>query len=128
MKNLLTLLFLAANAIAFGQTDFDERLLAKFSEEKIRSMKSTSPQTIAFMEYYLEQGFDIDTQVKAKPTSYRGEISIKSLAREEINLFDLDIPLPLDGPAYYRIKSTDKYLIIHPRKTVMASFNKENSY
>jgi len=126
MKNLLTLFFAALAAVVYGQTDYDQRLLAKFSEEKIQSMQSTNPQALAFMEYYLEHGFDIAPEVKAKPSSFRGEIKLNSLSRKDINLFELNIPLPLDGPVYYKIKKSDDFLIVHPRKTIMGRFNKEN--
>jgi hypothetical protein len=123
MRIVLLLTILCLTGTLKGQSDFDERLLVKFNEERITQLQKEHPQIIAFMEFYLENGISIVSLNNGKQVEIEGTLKLKSLDESKVNVYDLGIPLPLEQTVYYSIEGTDKTLLVYSRTLVMNKFN-----
>lgn len=122
MKNLLTLIFAALAAIAYGQTDFDQRLLAKFSEEKINELQQTQPQIIEYWTYYLDESYQIVGSSQGKVLPSEKTVRIKDFAN--FNILELDVHMDRSMSKSYKIKSTGEYLVLLSNDAFSAKFNR----
>jgi len=123
MKSILFIGALLFGTLAFAQ-DYDERLLAKFSEEQIIKLQDQKPDVLQYFSFYLDNGYKLVDPKPGKDYSQYPEIKLKNSS--EINLFDLDIEHPLNSYGYYRIKNSDKILLLIPRSSLTKSYNKQS--
>lgn len=115
MKQKITLLTLICTLfIGAGysqQSDFDERLLAKFSIEELNAMDDNS---LAFNTYCIESAFEI----MPFPTEKEGDAAINGARNiadlESINFFELNVTLKEDQYQYFKLLGTDQMLMIKP--------------
>lgn len=122
MKNLLTLFFLAAAVVAYGQTDFDKRLLAKFSEERIKELQETQPQIIEYWTYYLDESYQIVGSSDGKVLPSEKTVKIKDF--KNFNILELDVHMDRSLSKSYKIKSTGDYLVLMSNEAFSAKFNR----
>ncbi|MGB6034981.1 MAG: hypothetical protein WBG42_01850 [Cryomorphaceae bacterium] len=121
MKTLFTLLVLAISLGSMGQSQFDERLLEKFSEEKIQELSTDHPKVLDYWTFYLDNSFEIIDVPFEKDFSESPEIKIKDL--EDFNILELDINMLSKASQEFRIKNTDKLLILHSSDRFTKLFN-----
>ena len=124
MKSILFLGVFLLSISAFSQADYDKRLLAKFSEEKILKLQEEKPQVLNYFTYYLDNGYKLVDPKPGKDYSQYPELKLKKSG--EINLFELDIEHPLNTNGYYRVKNSNKILLLIPRSTLTKSYNKQS--
>lgn len=119
---LAIIAFLVVNISAFAQskTDFDERLFAKFSKKELQEMNA---KDLNYWTYYLDNGYKIAPIPKEKPDAFPMEIKLKSLNKEDINILSLDLKPHAVVTQYYRIKGTDKILLLLNETEVNRNFN-----
>ncbi|HKL39043.1 MAG TPA: hypothetical protein VJ894_00090 [Cryomorphaceae bacterium] len=110
MKTLFTFLVLGLGVSALGQADFDTRLLAKYSEERINQLLEEQPSVIEYWTYYLDHSFTIVDEQSGK--SFLTDETIKIKDVENFNVLELDIYMDRKKPKAYRIKGTNKFLIL----------------
>ena len=122
MKSILILFFLGVSLSAFSQSDFDNRLLAKYSETQIIELQQKNPNIIGYLEYYLNYGFSIIPESDLNGNTTTGSIQLKSLQPSKINTLDLGVPLPLNTDAYYNIDGKTEVFVLHGRKKMMSEF------
>lgn len=125
MKSILILFFLGVSMSVFSQGDFDQRLLAKYSEKQIIELQQKNPDIVRYMEYYLDHGFSILTNSDLNGNTISGTLKLKSLKTSKINSLNLGVPLPLNEDTYYNIDGQDEVLVLHSRKKVMNAFQSD---
>ena len=111
MKSLLTLITLILGVASYGQVDYDKRLLAKYSEEKIKELIVKQPSLVDYWTYYLDNSYTIiDGEVSGKFLMTDQEVKIKKM--DQFNIFELGIYMDGYATKYFRIAGTDKFLAL----------------
>jgi hypothetical protein len=121
--------FVAAFLIGFSviaQGDFDERLLAKFSEERIIELKNDQPQVIDYWTYYLDHSYEIVDQATSGKSFQTDEVvKIKDL--DSFNILELGLTMDRSTSKIYRIKGTDKFLRLYSNNEFVLGYNKSRN-
>lgn len=109
-----------------GQSDYDQRLLARYSQERIEELLKEQPSIIEYWTYYLDNSYTIldgESTGKALPTER--ELKIKNL--DNFNILDLDIHMDRQKPQAYRIKGTGQYLILKSNSQFSKEFSRNRT-
>jgi hypothetical protein len=109
------LLLVNISAFAQNNTDFDSRLLTKFSKKEIKNLDQSE---LDYWTFYLENSFDIVDIPKEKPDAIPSVISLKSLDKNEINVFKLGLNTHEFARDYIRIDETNKMIVILPQTEI----------
>ncbi len=126
MKTLFTLLILAVSLSTMGQSQFDPRLLSRYSEERIAELKENQPSTIEYWTYYLDHSYTIvDGEATGKTMVSDEEIKIKDL--ENFNILDLDIHMDRNRSKVYKIKGMSQYLVLKSNTQFSQEFSRIRS-
>ena len=124
MKSILILFFFGVSLSAFSQGDFDQRLLAKYSEEQLAALEQKNPDLVGYMEYYLDYGYTILPKSALNDQKSAGTIALKSLKPGKINIFDSYVSFPLDHDVYYEIEGESDVLVLYAREKSMQMYYK----
>jgi len=127
MKTLITFatvlsFTLLTNASSTHAQEYDSRLSVKFSKKELKSMVSSNDPQLAYLTFYLSNGFLVEDIPAGKEDSQLPEISLKSIDPEDINLLALPVEQHEFARRYYRIAGTNKMLALLPRQEVEARF------
>ncbi|HKK38472.1 MAG TPA: hypothetical protein VJ949_03595 [Cryomorphaceae bacterium] len=126
MKTLFTLLVLSISIGSMGQSQFDKRLLERYSEERISELNEKQPSTIEYWTYYLDHSYTIvDGEASGKAIPTDEEIKIKDL--ENFNILTLDIHMDRNSSKAYRIKGTNQYLILKSNDQFSKEFSRNRT-
>ena len=112
-------------SMLFGQnTEFDSRLLVKYSVEELNEIKKENPSEIKFLTYCLDNAFYIGDYPKEK----EGKINLDGVKQveniNEINLYELNIEI-LDGRnQLFSINNNSKLLVVYDTKFLRQKFQK----
>lgn len=116
MRIIFLFLFLVSSLAISAQSDYDPRLLAKFSEERIVQLQREQPSVIDYWTYYLDHAYTIVNSDKTgKSFSSDETIEIKDL--ENFNILELDIHMDRKQSKTFKIKGTNSYLLLHSNQT-----------
>lgn len=117
--------FVLASYIAIAQTtNFDKRLLSKFSEKELLDIQNKSPETLAYWNYYTSNAFQLMDLPAEKKLAHEIKGTVKVADMNSVNVFDLNlIPAPKDYQ-YYKIEGTDKMLVILSEEQIKARYSK----
>ena len=111
MKTLFTLLVLAISIGSMGQSQFDQRLLARYSEERIAELSEKQPSSIEYWTYYLDHSYMIvDGGATGKTIDTDEEVKIKDI--DDFNILALGIHMDGKRQKAFHIKGTNQYLIL----------------
>lgn len=121
MKLFTLILFLGISMSVFSQTDFDKRLLAKFSQEQITDMATNHPNILNYWTYYLDNSYQIVNIGSGKDVSEYPEIKFKS--PEKFNILKVDVRMQKVGKTHYRIKNSDQLLVIDSNTDFTKKYN-----
>ena len=111
MKILITFTVLALSLGTMGQSDYDERLLTRYSEERIEELLEKQPSIIEYWTYYLDNSYTIvDGETTGKAILTDRELKIRN--PDKFNILDFDIHMDRERPQSFRIKGTNQYLIL----------------
>lgn len=110
MRSVLLLFLLFISFQAFGQKDYDKRLLAKYSEEQIKGLQTSNPEIIQFWTYFLDHGYIVDAVEYGKRIQLVDQIKIKNL--EKFNPFSAGLSGPGEVRRYFSIADSDQILIV----------------
>lgn len=111
MKILFTFLVLAVSLGSMGQSDYDQRLLARYSQERVEELLEKQPSIIEYWTYYLDNSYTIvDGEATSKTIQTDREVKIRNL--DNFNILDLKIHMDRKRPQSFRIKGTNQYLIL----------------
>lgn len=117
---------LAASLGSMAQADYDQRLLSRYSEERIEELLEKQPSTIEYWTFYLDHSYtiiDSETTGKSIPTDV--EVKIKDI--NNFNILDLDIHMDRSAPQSFRIKGTNQYLILKSNDQFSKEFSRNRS-
>ena len=129
MKKLLVVLIsvIFSGSMLFGQnTEFDSRLLVKYSVEELNNIEKENPSEIRFLTYCLDNAFYIGEY----PTEKDGKIKLDGekqiLNINEINLYELKIEILEGRNQLFSVNGKSKLLIIYDSSFLEDKFNKTN--
>lgn len=126
MKSILFTASLLVGLASFAQSDYDERLLAKFSEERIDQLSKDQPQIIDYYTYYLDHSYEIiDKEKSGKSFQVDQEVKIKDL--NSFNILELGLTMDRSASKIYKIKGTDKYLRLLSNREFVLGYNKSRN-
>lgn len=122
MKRIILLTFiLMVNLMSTAQSvKADSRLKIKYSVEELQKIETESPSEIAFLNYCIENAFRIADFPSEKKNSekLKNLETVEETVLTENNFFNLGVDLLEEQPQYFKIKGTDKLLIIDSEFTV----------
>lgn len=124
-KRFFIFILVFASYYAIAQTsNFDQRLLSKFTEKELQEMQSKNPATLSYWNYYAANAFQIMDLPAEKAVAHEIKGTIKLASLNSVNIFDLHLtPLTKDYQ-YYKIEGTDKLLVILSEEQIKARHTK----
>lgn len=129
MKKILVVLIsvMFSGSMLFGQnTEFDSRLLVKYSVKELNKIEKEDPLEIKFLTYCLDNAFYIGDY----PTEKDGQIKLdgeKKISNiDEINLYELKIEILEGRNQLFSVNGKSKLLIIYDFNFLEDKFNKTN--
>lgn len=126
MKTLFTLVFLTICIGSMGQSQFDQRLLARYSEDRIAELNENQPSTIEYWTYYLDHSYTIvDGEATGKTIDTDEVLKIKDL--ENFNVLDLGIHMDGYRAKYYKVKGSDQYFVLKSSDQFSKEFSRNRS-
>jgi len=125
MRSILIIALCLFGISAYSQSDFDKRLLAKFSDDQIHKLQEVQPNSVAYFEFFLDHGYKLIDAKDGKDFQFEGILKVKDL--DNINLFELGLEHPLKEYKFYQLRNSDKILVLVPRKQIIKHFNKKQS-
>lgn len=129
MRTILPVLFLFLCVQAFSQNDFDKRLLVRYSEDQLHALANKNPDIVGYMDFYLNHGFSIIHKSALTNEKPAGKIQLKSLKHRKINIYEENLPLPLDEDVYYIIEGKNEVLVLYAREKTLNEYyeNQKNN-
>ena len=112
-------------SMLFGQkTEFDSRLLVKYSVEELNKIEKENPSEIRFLTYCLNNAFYIGEFPTGKEGSKQLQKinGIKDL--NKINFFSLEIELK-DQLQYFLLENEGKLLVVEAKNVLRHKFKSE---
>ena len=124
MKSFLVVLGIFCFSSLFAQSDFDQRLLEKFSAERIAELNTDHPEVIEYWTYYLDNSYMIiDGDATGKLLATGESIKIKKM--EEFNILDYDIHMDRNMRKSFDIAGTNSYLILLSNSEFSKAYNNQ---
>jgi len=122
MKKVLVILIsiMCSGSMLFGQnTEFDSRLLVKYSVEELNKIEKDNPLEIKFLTHCIENAQYITPFPEGKEgvVEIIGEIEISDI--KNINFFELNVELIQDNYQYYSIKNSNMLLVIKSKDHIL---------
>ena len=122
MKKVLVVLIsvMFSGSMLFGQnTEFDSRLLVKYSVEELNKIEKENPSEIKFLLHCIESAQYITPFPEGKESAVEiiGEVEIRDI--NSINFFELGVELIQDNYQYYTIKASDMLLVIKSKDHIL---------
>jgi hypothetical protein len=126
MKPLFSFFLIFLGSSLFAQADYDPRLLARYSEDRIAELQREQPSILEYWTYYLDNAYIIvDSEATGKHLKADETIKIKDI--ENFNILELDIHMDRNHSKVYQIKGTPKYLLLHSNKTFSELFSRHRN-
>jgi hypothetical protein len=127
MKKVLIILIsiMCSGSVLFGQnTEFDSRLLKKYSVKDLNKIEKEDPLEIKFLTYCLDNAFYIGEYPTEKDGKFEinGELEIQDL--NNINLYQFDIEIQEGKNQMFSVNNKTKLLIVYDSKFLEEKFNK----
>ncbi|MBX7094227.1 MAG: hypothetical protein K1X56_05860 [Flavobacteriales bacterium] len=124
MKKMIMSLFLAVfltAGLSAQSSDWDVRLLSKYSKEELTEMKSNTPEKLAYLNKVAKSGWVIMDLPAEKSNAHeiRGSVAISDL--KNVNLFALGLSPEKKNYQYYRINGTNKMLVVLSEEIILSS-------
>lgn len=122
MKKVLVVLIsiMCSGSMLFGQdTEFDSRLLVKYSVEELNKIEKENPSEIRFLLHCIESAQYITPFPEGKEGAVEiiGEMEVKDI--NNINFFELNVELIQDNYQYYTIKDSNMLLVIKSKVHIL---------
>ena len=128
MKKIITTLALivGVSTLQAQATDFDEKLLVKYTPKELSILKKEQPKQYEFEQYCTKNAFYIAASSKEKiaanPQDF-GEIIIKDI--DNINFHELKITLKKTSYQAFVVKGTDRLLMVKSINAIQQELNKK---
>lgn len=123
MKYFLHIACFFFAASVFAQSEFDDRLLAKFSEEQLEDYRENHPDILDYWDFYLDNSYEITSDIPLKKLNGNDLAEVKMRNRDKFNI--LDSKLHPDGYStkYFRIKGSNDVLILFSKSEIAERYN-----
>lgn len=122
MKALFLIVFLGCTAQLSAQNSFDERLLSKFSSERIVELQENHSDILSYWTYYLDNSYYIiDGETSGKTIATNETVSISDLSN--FNILDLGLNMDRNFSKTFQIVGANKYLMLLSNREFVAGFN-----
>gem|GEM_PF-6618224 len=120
-------LFLTACFAGIAQSnDYDSRLLSRFDSDQLAKMESTSPATLAYWSYYIENRATVHQAPENKDLSSLNKI--KGVYTDgQLDLFKMDISKFEKTGMTFLIEGTNTLLVLPSEKRFLSSYNSQLS-
>jgi len=129
MKKILIVVIsvMFSGSMLFGQnSEFDSRLLAKYSVEELEAIEKENPRDIQFLTYCLDNAFYIGDYPNEKDGKFNIDGELNNVDLTNINLFSLGIELKEGKNQMYSVNGKSKLLIVYDSKFLVEKFNQTN--
>ena len=133
MKTLQLLVALVLTCF-ISHAQIDERIVDIYGNEKANEILTQQPELIGYLNFYVENGFKILTDVptdklqSVKPIEQLhpdlASATISEL-QSDFNILKYPSPREEEHAAIYRINNTDAVLILTPKNEVMALYKSQ---
>jgi hypothetical protein len=122
MKKVIVVLIsvMFSGSMLFGQnTEFDSRLLVKYSVEELNKIEKENPSEMRFLLHCIENAQYITPFPEGKEGAVEiiGEVEIRDI--NNINFFELDVELIQDNYQYYTIEGSEMLLVIKSKDHIL---------
>jgi hypothetical protein len=118
---LVTVAFVVTATAAIAQ-DYDKRLTAKYSKKELTEMSKNDAAKLTYLNFYLDNGYQIMDIPKGKEDGIQQSITLKSLDAKDINLIALNLPQHDFARQYYLIEGIPGKMLVHlPKSEVEAA-------
>lgn len=131
-KNFLVVFFLFAYSLCFSQNKPIEKLKLAFGNERVKYLSVHFPDSLAYYEFVVENGFRISHKKYLKEEEYTQALPIdlpENILKNNIpqpqliNIFALPVSFHPTKNMYYRINKTDYFLILRSKDYLTKKFN-----
>lgn len=124
MKYSLVAIFLTFGAFCFGQTKADPRLMVKFSQDQLKNLEASSPQVIAYWNFYLDHSYTIEQAPAGKDLSTLPVLAIEY--QPDFNILSTNLTMLRSSPQHFRLAGSDQLLILLSNDAFVKKFNATN--
>ncbi len=134
MKSIFfTLLFTASSLAIFAQVD--PRIIEVYGQERAAQLQSQQPKLIAYLNYYVANGFVIMENLPQEKVesalpieSLSPELSNVTLAelKASFNLLKYAYQRPDEHAAVFRIPNSNAVLALKPKAEIQLLFNEQS--
>lgn len=132
-KYCIVLLVLCSSMVVLGQSNgVDKRVIEMYGSATVAQMEVDQPQTLAYLNYYIQYGYQIVTDLPKEKvlnfqdiSSLRFKLSKKPVTVDDLdnlNLLMLDLVRGNDEFKTYRIGNTGKAIVFIAPSQVMSQF------
>jgi len=129
MKKVLFVIMsvIFSSSMLFGQdSEFDSRLLVKYSVKELNKIEKENPAEIKFLAYCLDNGYTLGDYPTEKDGKFDidGAIEIDDIT--QINLYQLDIEIKDGRNQMYSVNGKSKLLIVYDSKFLRNKFTQNH--
>lgn len=133
MKTLQLLVAFILTCVV-SQAQIDERIVDIYGNEKANEMLTQQPELIGYLNFYVENGFKILSNVPTKKLQsvkpieqLHPDLASSTIGelQTDFNILKYSSPREEEHAAIYRISNTDAVLILTPKNEVMALYKSQ---
>jgi len=121
MRILFLLLFLCLGGVASAQVGFDQRLLAKFNQDQLNSLKVSNPEILAYWNFYLDHSFVIIDMPAEKDFETIKTLKVSDV--NNINILELHLTMDRLHAQLFKIEGSNKLLRLLSNDAFAKEFN-----
>ncbi len=121
MKSVFLLLLTVVAIQLSAQSDYDSRLLAKFSEAQISDYQKDHQAILEYWSFYLDHAYEIVDLPSEKNLQPAGSVKIKDL--DDFNILALNLSMDRMNSKFYGIEGSDKKLMLLSNDRFSKKFN-----
>jgi hypothetical protein len=134
MRNLITLNLLFISLFLFSQTNYDNRLNVKYSDEYLQNLNQNELKSLEFKLnnlYFIEDNFEKNESLPKlfKINNFTKEIIEEALTNVDFNNFNIlnyFVEQNYNTRNYYKIGNTGKTLVVYSVKEYTEKYNNYN--
>jgi hypothetical protein len=120
MKFILNIAMILGGVSLLAQVNYDQRLLAKFSETQIEELQEKSPHVLAYWTFYVNNAYEIVPMPAGKDGN---DLEVIEYTEGEFNILTSGLHMERSAPQYFRIENSDQVLRLRSSEELVARFN-----
>lgn len=120
---ILGFVFASLTGSAQTNTDFDQRLTAKFSKKELKTMDANS---LAYWTFFLDNSFEVQNIPGGKEDGLHHHVAVKPSDLANINILKLGLTPHKVARLYYGIEGTGKMIVLYGQGEIDTKFKSEH--